>query len=79
MPKFFVIRDRLQQQQLRLQESQNLIETKSINRLNIEDVQLEQPQGITCEPLELVAKKRNTEDLTEHLQNENNRNSGELF
>lgn len=54
MPKIFLIKNRLHQQQLRLQESQNLIQTKNENRLNIE-----QPED---SPLSLVAKKRNTDD-----------------
>lgn len=53
MPKIFLIKNRLHQQQLRLQESQSLIQNKSEDRLNIE-----QP----TEPLSLVSRKRNNED-----------------
>lgn len=70
MPKIFLIKDRLHQQQLRLQESQNLIQTKNVNQLNIGDSNerntkhqrvVEEAQ----EPLSLVAKKRNIDDHPE--------------
>lgn len=56
MPKIFLIKNRLHQQQLRLLESQNLIQAKNEDRLNIGDSHDDR------EPLSLVAKKRNTED-----------------
>lgn len=58
MPKIFLIKNRLHQQQLRLLESQNLIQSKTEDRLNIGD----SSQHDDREPLSLVAKKRNTED-----------------
>lgn len=58
MPKIFLIKNRLHQQQLRLLESQNLIQSKTEDRLNIGDGS----QHDDREPLSLVAKKRNTED-----------------
>lgn len=66
MPKIFLIKDRLHQQQLRLQESQNLIRAKNENRLNIGDNS--QQDHDDREPLSLVARKRNTEDNSESLQ-----------
>lgn len=66
MPKIFLIKDRLHQQQLRLQESQNLIRAKNEDRLNIGDNS--QDHHDDREPLSLVAKKRNTEDNSEILQ-----------
>ena len=66
MPKIFLIKDRLHQQQLRLQESQNLIRAKNENRLNIGDNS--QQDHDDREPLSLVAKKRNTEDNSESFQ-----------
>lgn len=59
MPKIFLIKNRLHQQQLRLLESQNLIQAKNEDRLNIGDSAQDQDDR---EPLSLVAKKRNTED-----------------
>lgn len=80
MPKIFLIKNRLHQQQLRLLESQNLIQAKNENRLNIGD-NSQQDQD-DREPLSLVAKKRNTEDnsacsrqIAEDLQKKND--SGE--
>lgn len=60
MPKIFLIKNRLHQQQLRLLESQNLIQAKNEDRLNIGDSA--QNDHDDREPLSLVAKKRNTED-----------------
>jgi hypothetical protein len=60
MPKIFLIKNRLHQQQLRLLESQNLIQAKNENRLNIGDSA--QQDHDDREPLSLVARKRNTED-----------------
>lgn len=60
MPKIFLIKNRLHQQQLRLLESQNLIQAKSEDRLNIGDSSHSEQDD--REPLSLVAKKRNTED-----------------
>lgn len=59
MPKIFLIKNRLHQQQLRLLESQNLIQAKNENRLNIGDSQSYHDDR---EPLSLVAKNRNTSD-----------------
>ena len=67
MPKIFLIKNRLHQQQLRLQESQNLIQSKNENRLNIE-----QPED---SPLSLVAKKRNTDDIYSNSQCSDKRNN----
>lgn len=64
MPKIFLIKNRLHQQQLRLLESQNLIQAKNENRLNIGD----SSQQDHDEPLSLVAKKRNTEDNSASAQ-----------
>ncbi|CRK87658.1 CLUMA_CG001451, isoform A [Clunio marinus] len=77
MPKIFLIKNRLHQQQLRLLESQNLIQAKNEDRLNIGDnVQQDHDDR---EPLSLVAKKRNTEDnsansrqIAEDLQKKKN-------
>lgn len=66
MPKIFLIKDRLHQQQLRLQESQNLIRAKNEDRLNIGDNS--QQDHDDREPLSLVARKRNTEDNSESFQ-----------
>lgn len=78
MPKIFLIKNRLHQQQLRLLESQNLIQAKNEDRLNIGDNSHDDR-----EPLSLVAKKRNTEDnsassqqIADELQRRND--SGEL-
>lgn len=60
MPKIFLIKNRLHQQQLRLLESQNLIQAKNEDRLNIGDSS--QQDHDDREPLSLVARKRNTED-----------------
>lgn len=80
MPKIFLIKNRLHQQQLRLLESQNLIQAKNEDRLNIGDNS--QHDHDDREPLSLVAKKRNTEDnsasprqIAEDLQKTND--SGE--
>jgi hypothetical protein len=58
MPKIFLIKNRLHQQQLRLLESQNLLIAKDDDRLN--------PLGTTSppppsnnEPLSLVSRKNN--------------------
>ncbi|KAG5683462.1 hypothetical protein PVAND_012740 [Polypedilum vanderplanki] len=58
MPKIFLIKDRLHQQQLRLQESQNLIQSKN-NQLSIapEEPKKSRVEDIQ-EPLSLVSKKR---------------------
>jgi hypothetical protein len=66
MPKIFLIKNRLHQQQLRLLESQNLIQAKNENRLNIGDSSHQEHDD--REPLSLVAKKRNTEDNSASLQ-----------
>lgn len=60
MPKIFLIKNRLHQQQLRLLESQNLIQAKNDDRLNIGDSAYQNQDD--REPLSLVARKRNTED-----------------
>jgi len=74
MPKIFLIKDRLHQQQLRLQESQNLIQSKS-SELNIEE-NSQQRVG-DKEPLSLVSKKR-INDQNPHTTNDLRRNdSGE--
>jgi hypothetical protein len=66
MPKIFLIKNRLHQQQLRLLESQNLIQAKNENRLNIGDSSHQEQDD--REPLSLVAKKRNTEDNSASTQ-----------
>lgn len=80
MPKIFLIKNRLHQQQLRLLESQNLIQAKNENRLNIGDGS--QQDQDDREPLSLVAKKRNTEDNSaspRHFSDEQQKNdSGEF-
>lgn len=75
MPKIFLIKDRLHQQQLRLQESQNLIQAKNVNQLNIGDSN-ERTQRVE-EPLSLVAKKRNNEGHPESLSKNRNSECGE--
>lgn len=78
MPKIFLIKNRLHQQQLRLLESQNLIQAKNEDRLNIGDNS--QHDHDDREPLSLVAKKRNTEDnsASPHAEDLQKRNdSGE--
>jgi ovo-like protein len=79
MPKIFLIKNRLHQQQLRLLESQNLIQAKNDDRLNIGDSGQDDR-----EPLSLVARKRNTEDnsassqqVSDELQRRKN-DSGEF-
>lgn len=62
MPKIFLIKDRLHQQQLRLQESQSLIQSKNADQLSIGD-NAQQRHGDGQEPLSLVAKKR----INDHL------------
>ena len=74
MPKIFLIKDRLHQQQLRLQESQNLIQAKNVNQLNIGDsnertTSKQQQREDTQEPLSLVAKKRNNEESLSKQRN----------
>lgn len=76
MPKIFLIKDRLHQQQLRLQESQNLIQAKNVNQLNIGDsnertTSRQRVVEDTQEPLSLVAKKRNNEGHPESLSKRN--------
>jgi hypothetical protein len=73
MPKIFLIKDRLHQQQLRLQESQNLIQAKNADQLNIDDNSSQQQQrkhhhDNVQEPLSLVAKKRITDDDQHHSE-----------
>lgn len=70
MPKIFLIKDRLHQQQLRLQESQNLIQAKNSNQLNIEDNRSNKHRG-EDEPLSLVAKKRIIGENPDQLNNRN--------
>lgn len=81
MPKIFLIKDRLHQQQLRLQESQNLIQAKNVNHLNIGDsnertTSKQQQREDTQEPLSLVAKKRNNEGHPESLSKQRNSDCG---
>lgn len=61
MPKIFLIKNRLHQQQLRLLESQNAFQAKNENRLNIGD-SAQQDHHDDREPLSLIARNRNTED-----------------
>jgi hypothetical protein len=64
MPKIFLIKDRLHQQQLRLQESQSLIHAK--NQLSIEEEPKRRSVGDGIqEPLSLVSKKRITDEQCE--------------
>ncbi|XP_070491360.1 transcriptional regulator ovo-like isoform X2 [Chironomus tepperi] len=72
MPKIFLIKDRLHQQQLRLQESQNLIQSKN-SELNIDDNNAQQQSK---EPLSLVSKKR-INDENPHTANDLRRNDSE--
>lgn len=69
MPKIFLIKDRLHQQQLRLQESQHLIQAKNSDQLNIEvnneRCSTKERDVDTQQPLSLVAKKRNIDDHQE--------------
>lgn len=55
MPKIFLIKDRLHQQQLRLLEQQNLISNKNEDRLG--PIRSPSPCG-SNEPLALVSKKK---------------------
>lgn len=79
MPKIFLIKDRLHQQQLRLQESQHLIQAKNSDQLNIEvnneRCSSKERNVDTQEPLSLVAKKRNIDD---HQDRSNQIRSGKL-
>lgn len=79
MPKIFLIKDRLHQQQLRLQESQHLIQAKNSDQLNIEvnneRCNKKERDVDTQEPLSLVAKKRNIDD---HQEQSNQIRSGEF-
>jgi hypothetical protein len=72
MPKIFLIKDRLQQQQLRLLEAQNLIQTKNSDQLNIDDnIESNTKQRVDVqEPLSLVSKKRNIQEdeIPQHLK-----------
>lgn len=75
MPKIFLIKDRLQQQQLRLQEAQHLIQAKNSDQLNIEinNERYTKDRDVNT-PLSLVAKKRNTDGI---LESTNQIKSGE--
>lgn len=75
MPKIFLIKDRLQQQQLRLQEAQHLIQAKNSDQLNIDDsiernTKQQQQRVDVQEPLSLVSKKRNIQEdeVPQHLK-----------
>lgn len=68
MPKIFLIKDRLHQQQLRLQESQSLIHSK--NQLNIEDNTQQKRIEDVQEPLSLVAKKRIIDENPQTARND---------
>ena len=79
MPKIFLIKDRLHQQQLRLQESQSLIHSK--NQLNIEDNNAQQQQKRVedvQEPLSLVAKKRIIDENPQTASDLSKNDSGEF-
>lgn len=82
MPKIFLIKDRLHQQQLRLQESQSLIHSK--NQLSIDDNNSQRQQQQKRhedpqEPLSLVAKKRIIDDESPQTDSDLRRNdSGEF-
>lgn len=82
MPKIFLIKNRLHQQQLRLLESQNSFHAKNEDRLNIGDSS-QQDHHDDREPLSLVARNRNTEDnsvSSHHIANDRHKrnDSGEL-
>jgi len=76
MPKIFLIKNRLHQQQLRLLESQNLIQAKNEDRLNIGG---DHGQHDDREPLSLVARKRTNSTDTLPASDDRSRNldSGE--
>ena len=75
MPKIFLIKDRLHQQQLRLQESQNLIQSKN-SELNIEENNSQQRVG-DKEPLSLVSKKRINDQNPQSANDLRRNDSGE--
>lgn len=66
MPKIFLIKDRLHQQQLRLLEQQNLISNKNEDRLG--PIRSPSPCG-SNEPLALVSKKKDILDQGMSLRN----------
>lgn len=70
MPKIFLIKNRLHQQQLKLLESQNLIQSKSDDSFNIE-YNSQSECGDNREPLSLVAKKQNNEKWNEYKNTSN--------
>lgn len=71
MPKIFLIKNRLHQQQLRLLEAQNLLAAKDEDRLGglaTNNHGSEPSNGGDCdEPLPLVAKKKDKTDSGEFL------------
>ena len=75
MPKIFLIKDRLHQQQLRLQESQNLLHSKN-SELNIDDNAQQQRVG-DKEPLSLVSKKRINDENPQTANDLRRNDSGE--
>lgn len=62
MPKIFLIKNRLHQQQLKLLESQNLIQKNDEEGSSLTDIIYNQEcdgrGGVVSEPLSLVAKKQ---------------------
>lgn len=76
MPKIFLIKDRLHQQQLRLQESQNLIQSKN-SELNIEDSSSQHQRVGDKEPLSLVSKKRINDENPQTANDLRRNDSGE--
>lgn len=79
MPKIFLIKNRLHQQQLKLLESQNLIQSKSDDSFNIEynsqsDRDCDRDNRV--EPLSLVAKNKNNEKWNEFKNTTSNNPTG---
>lgn len=65
MPKIFLIRNRLHEQQSRLLEPQNLLHAKDVDRLGT----LHSPNSNSNdEPLSLVSRKRDNKETTGKLK-----------
>lgn len=78
MPKIFLIKNRLHQQQLKLLESQNLIQSKSDDSFNIEYNSRDCEGDNRSEPLSLVAKKQNNDKWNEYKNSSSNNATGKL-
>lgn len=68
MPKIFLIKNRLHQQQQRLLESQNLLGVKDDERLNALGSQ--SPPSSYNEPLSLIARKSDNQNFANNVAGE---------